>query len=70
MDGPAPPGHRPPSRRGIPPGTHPGASYRLAIEMGADYIEPDLVSTRDGALVVRHENEIGGTTDVALRVSS
>jgi len=35
--------------------------------MGADYIEPDLVSTRDGALVVRHENEIGGTTDVALR---
>jgi glycerophosphoryl diester phosphodiesterase len=38
--------------------------------MGADYIEPDLVSTRDGALVVRHENEIGGTTDVALRVSS
>jgi glycerophosphoryl diester phosphodiesterase len=35
--------------------------------MGTDYIEPDLVSTRDGALVVRHENEIGGTTDVALR---
>jgi hypothetical protein len=67
MDGPAPPGHRPPWRCGIPPGTHAGASDRLAIEMGTDYIEPDLVSTRDGALVVRHENEIGGTTDVALR---
>jgi len=44
---------------------HTLASYRLAIEMGADYIEPDLVSTRDGVLVARHENEIGGTTDVA-----
>ncbi|MFI6758781.1 glycerophosphodiester phosphodiesterase [Micromonospora sp. NPDC050417] len=40
-------------------------SYRLAIRMGADYIEPDLVSTRDGVLVARHENEISGTTDVA-----
>ncbi|MEN9705623.1 MAG: hypothetical protein RLZZ393_1502 [Pseudomonadota bacterium] len=40
-------------------------SYRLAIELGADYIEPDLVVTRDGVLVARHENEIGGTTDVA-----
>lgn len=40
-------------------------SYRLAIEMGADFIEPDLVMTRDGVLVARHENEIGGTTDVA-----
>ena len=40
-------------------------AYRLAIEMGADYIEPDLVSTKDGVLVARHENEIGGTTDVA-----
>lgn len=39
-------------------------SYRLAIEEGADYIEPDLVMTRDGVLVARHENEIGGTTDV------
>jgi glycerophosphoryl diester phosphodiesterase len=39
-------------------------SYRLAIEEGADYIEPDLVSTRDGVLIARHENEIGGTTDV------
>ncbi len=44
---------------------HTIASYRLAIEQGADYIEPDLVSTRDGVLVARHENEIGGTTDVA-----
>jgi glycerophosphoryl diester phosphodiesterase len=42
-------------------------SYRLAIEMGADFIEPDLVSTRDGVLVARHENEISGTTDVAER---
>ncbi|HEY2144715.1 MAG TPA: glycerophosphodiester phosphodiesterase family protein [Steroidobacteraceae bacterium] len=42
-------------------------SYRLAIEEGADYIEPDLVMTRDGVLVARHENEIGGTTDVAQR---
>jgi len=40
-------------------------SYQLAIEQGADYIEPDLVMTRDGALVARHENEIGGTTNVA-----
>jgi glycerophosphoryl diester phosphodiesterase len=40
-------------------------SYRLAIEEGADYIEPDLVMTLDGVLVARHENEIGGTTDVA-----
>jgi glycerophosphoryl diester phosphodiesterase len=40
-------------------------SYRLAIRLGADYIEPDLVSTRDGQLVARHENEISGTTDVA-----
>ena len=33
--------------------------------MGADYIEPDLVSTKDRVLVARHENEISGTTDVA-----
>jgi glycerophosphoryl diester phosphodiesterase len=42
-------------------------SYRLAIEQGADYIEPDLVMTRDGVLIARHENEISGTTDVANR---
>lgn len=40
-------------------------SYRLAIGQGADYIEPDLVMTRDGVLIARHENEIGSTTDVA-----
>lgn len=40
-------------------------AYRLAISQGADFIEPDLVITSDGHLVVRHENEIGGTTDVA-----
>jgi glycerophosphoryl diester phosphodiesterase len=40
-------------------------SYALAISMGADYIETDVVSTKDGVLVARHENEIGGTTDVA-----
>lgn len=44
---------------------HTLAAYRLAIRQGADYIEPDLVSTRDGVLVARHENEISGTTDVA-----
>ncbi len=40
-------------------------AYRLAIEEGADFIEPDCVVSKDGELVVRHENEIGGTTDVA-----
>ncbi|MBA2388743.1 MAG: glycerophosphodiester phosphodiesterase [Geodermatophilaceae bacterium] len=44
---------------------HTLAAYELAIRMGADYIEPDLVSTQDGVLVARHENEIGGTTNVA-----
>ncbi len=38
--------------------------------MGADFIEPDLVSTKDGVLVARHENEIGGTTDVAGKFAS
>jgi len=46
---------------------HTRAAYELAIEQGADFIEPDLVMTRDGHLVARHENEIGGTTDVADR---
>ena len=49
-------GHRP---------EHTLEAYRLAVEMGADFIEPDLVSTRDGVLIARHENEIGATTDVA-----
>lgn len=44
---------------------HTLASYELAARMGADYIEPDLVSTSDGVLVARHENEISQTTDVA-----
>ncbi|WP_426507775.1 glycerophosphodiester phosphodiesterase [Dactylosporangium sp. McL0621] len=51
-------GHRP---------EHTLASYRLAIDLGADFIEPDLVPTKDGQLVARHENEIGGTTDVSTR---
>ncbi|PVM80912.1 glycerophosphodiester phosphodiesterase [Caulobacter radicis] len=40
-------------------------AYGLAVDQGCDFIEPDLVVTKDGHLVVRHENEIGGTTDVA-----
>ena len=44
---------------------HTLASYDRAIEQGADYVEPDLVVTKDGVLVARHENEIGGTTDIA-----
>jgi len=51
-------GHRP---------EHTLEGYRLAAEMGADFIEPDLVSTKDGVLIVRPENEIGGTTDVAAK---
>lgn len=44
---------------------HTLGSYSLAIAQGADYIEPDLVLTKDGVLVARHENEISETTDVA-----
>ena len=44
---------------------HTLASYERAIDAGADFIEPDLVPTKDGVLVARHENEISGTTDVA-----
>lgn len=51
-------GHRP---------EHTLEAYDLGITMGADFIEPDVVSTRDGVLVTRHENEIGETTDVAER---
>jgi glycerophosphoryl diester phosphodiesterase len=51
-------GHRP---------EHTLASYTVAIELGADFIEPDVVATHDGHLVARHENEISGTTDVAGR---
>lgn len=52
------PGYRP---------EHTASAYRLAFELGADAVEPDIVATRDGVLVVRHENEISGTTDVADR---
>jgi glycerophosphoryl diester phosphodiesterase len=44
---------------------HTLASYELAIDLGADYIEPDLVMTKDGILIARHENEISETTDIA-----
>ncbi|MCY0945116.1 glycerophosphodiester phosphodiesterase [Streptomyces antarcticus] len=44
---------------------HTIGSYQLALDLGADVVEQDLVPTRDGHLVCRHENEIGGTTDVA-----
>jgi len=50
------PGYRPEHTRG---------SYELAFQLGADAVEPDIVATRDGVLVLRHENEISGTTDVA-----
>lgn len=42
-------------------------AYALAIEQGAHFIEPDLVSTRDGVLIARHENELSDTTDVAKK---
>jgi glycerophosphoryl diester phosphodiesterase len=44
---------------------HTLASYELAARLGADYVEPDLVSTKDGVLVARHDNEITDSTDVA-----
>ncbi|MFJ3791639.1 glycerophosphodiester phosphodiesterase [Kitasatospora sp. NPDC090091] len=50
------PGYRPEETLG---------SYELALELGADVIEPDLVPTKDGHLVIRHENNIAETTDVA-----
>jgi glycerophosphoryl diester phosphodiesterase len=46
---------------------HTLASYAKAIADGADFIEPDLVSTKDGVLIARHENAIHETTDVASR---
>lgn len=51
-------GHRP---------EHTLESYKLAIEQGADFIEPDLVATKDGVLVARHEPMLSGTTDVSTR---
>ncbi len=50
------PGYRP---------EHTRSSYELALRVGVDAVEPDVVPTRDGVLVVRHENEIGETTDIA-----
>lgn len=44
---------------------HTRAAYELAFALGADAVEPDIVATSDGVLVLRHENEISGTTDVA-----
>ncbi|HWD62986.1 MAG TPA: glycerophosphodiester phosphodiesterase family protein [Humibacter sp.] len=52
------PGYRP---------EHTRASYELAFALGADAVEPDIVATKDGVLVIRHENEISATTDVASR---
>ena len=77
--------HRPATRPSIEPSTSPSsahrgasgyrpehtlAAYETAIVQCADYIEPDVVSTKDGVLVARHENEISGTTDVAPAPSS
>jgi len=52
------PGYRP---------EHTRSSYEIAFALGADAVEPDIVATKDGVLVLRHENEISGTTDVASR---
>lgn len=52
------PGYRP---------EHSRSGYELAFALGADSVEPDVVSSKDGVLVIRHENEISGTTDVASR---
>ena len=47
---------------------HTASAYLLAFAQGVDAVEPDLVVSRDGVIVIRHENEISGTTDVANRV--
>src|SRR4051794_6662434 len=46
---------------------HTTAAFELAIDLGADLIEPDVVVSRDGALVIRHENELSHSTDIAER---
>ena len=46
---------------------HSRAAFELAFVLGVDAVEPDLVASKDGVLVIRHENEISGTTDVAAR---
>ncbi|TCZ53876.1 hypothetical protein EXY23_24005 [Roseicella aquatilis] len=55
-------GHR--GASGLRP-EHTLEAYSLAIELGADFIEPDVVPTKDGVLIARHEPALGGTTDVA-----
>lgn len=52
------PGYRP---------EHSRSGFELAFALGADSVEPDVVASKDGVLVIRHENEISGTTDVASR---
>jgi glycerophosphoryl diester phosphodiesterase len=42
-------------------------AYKLAVDQGADFIEPDLVLTKDGVLIARHEPMLDGTTDVAAK---
>jgi glycerophosphoryl diester phosphodiesterase len=66
LDG-APPlviGHR--GASGLLP-EHTLEAYKLAIEQGADFVEPDLVLTRDGVMIARHEPMLDGTTDVAVK---
>src|SRR3954468_7921134 len=46
---------------------HTAASYDLAIDLGADLVEPDVVVSADGVLIVRHDRELSMTTDVAQR---
>ncbi len=60
-------GHR--GSAGVRP-EHTRSSYVVAAESGADYIEPDLVMTKDGVLIARHENDISETTDVAVKFPS
>ncbi len=47
---------------------HTMEAYELAIRQGADYIEPDLVITKDGVLIARHENELSKTTNAAAKL--
>ncbi|MGE3726159.1 MAG: glycerophosphodiester phosphodiesterase [Candidatus Sericytochromatia bacterium] len=49
---------------------HTLAAYQQAISEGADFIEPDVVSSKDGVLVVRHENNLAETTDVAQKFAA
>ena len=49
---------------------HTRSAYELALAQGVDLVEPDVVATKVGVLVIRHENETPGTTDVAARPES